>query len=71
MLYDTRHRERNTPGKVRSIINLRPKSSIRNIATIDPSAFVKANGIFNIIPSYSLSSMPSIVVPESIIISGP
>lgn len=41
------------------------------VAIIVPIAFVAANGIFRIIPSYSLSSTPSIVVPESIIISGP
>jgi len=46
-------------------------SSIKNIAIRDPSALVNAKGIFKIIPSYSLSSTPSIVVPESIIISGP
>lgn len=71
ILYETRHSDKNTPGSVRSIINLLPKSSIINIAINDPRALVKANGIFKIIPSYSLSSIPSIVVPESIIISGP
>jgi hypothetical protein len=53
------------------MINLLPKLSIINIATIDPNALVKANGMFKSIPSYSLSSIPSIVIPESIIISGP
>ena len=71
ILYATRHNDKKTPGSVRSMINLLPKSSIINIAINDPSALVKANGIFKIIPSYSLSSIPSIVVPESIIISGP
>ena len=48
-----------------------PKLSIMNTAIVDPIAFVSARGIFSIIPSYSLSSIPFTVTPESMIISGP
>ena len=53
------------------MIYLRPSLSITKTAIVLPMAFVNARGMFNNIPSYSLSSIPSIVVPESIIISGP
>jgi hypothetical protein len=71
MLTATRISEMNTPGSVRRIIYLLPKLSITNTAINDPKALVKARGIFSKIPNYSLSSIPSIEVPESMIISGP
>jgi hypothetical protein len=61
----------NTPGKVLKITYLLPILSITNTAIVEPIALVNANGIFKIIPSYSLSFIPSTVVPESIIIYGP
>jgi hypothetical protein len=53
------------------MIYLLPSLSMMNTATREPTAFTKAKGMLSMIPSYSLSSIPSIVVPESIIISGP
>ena len=69
--YETNNKEVNTPGKVLKMTYLLPILSITNTAIVEPIAFVNANGIFKIIPSYSRSLIPSTVVPESIIIYGP
>lgn len=46
------------PGKTLIIIYLLPNLSIKNIAIVDPTALVKAKGIFNIMPSLFLSVTP-------------
>lgn len=63
MLNDTSSNETMHPGKVLSIENLLPLPSIINTATVDPIAFIKANGIFKIIANSS-SSIPLIVIPD-------
>ena len=50
---------------------LLPNLSMIKTVTVEPIAFMAANGILSIIAYFSFSSIPSIVVPESIIISGP
>jgi hypothetical protein len=49
MLNDTSNKENTHPGSVLSIEYLLPFPSIINTATVDPIAFIKANGMFNII----------------------
>ena len=51
MLSETNNRENTHPGSVLSIENLLPFPSIINTAIVDPIAFIRANGIFNIIAS--------------------
>ena len=71
MLSEISKSDTKTPGKVLRMIYLLPSLSMTKTATIEPTALTKARGMLRMIPSYSLSSMPSMVVPESMIISGP
>jgi hypothetical protein len=63
MLSETNKRETIHPGNVLNIENLLPFPSIIKTATVDPIAFIKASGIFNIIASSSLFT-PFIVIPD-------
>lgn len=70
MLNETSKREKMHPGNDLNIENLLPFPSIIKTATVDPIAFIKARGIFNIIASSS-SFIPFIVIPDFYIIVGP
>lgn len=68
---EMKQRDKNIPGNVLSMVQRRPRLSMKKMATIFPKAFVVARGILRRIPVLSRSSSPSIVIPESIIIYGP
>lgn len=68
MLRATTKSEQNMPGSALNIMNLLPNLSIMKTAIVDPIAFIKANGIFIMIPSLFKSVIPGTVIPDCIII---